>query len=187
MRRVLAVEHERLLTFMTAQTFETEIDLAHAAVAFVVHAYQGMARIPATMRARIARDYFDICYDVLWKVSEAIHAEMVRRAARAPGSMSCNSPPASPLWLQSRSHCFCEILLSFASLAPAHDGRHIPWRATARAGPSRGVNQGARVEGAAKTEPSAWHEATPAPDSECAFHEPSPRPQSRSRRPGLEN
>jgi AcrR family transcriptional regulator len=84
-RRVLAVEHERLLTFMTAQAFETEIDLAHAAVAFVVHAYQGMARIPATMRARIARDYFDICYDVLWKVSEAIHAEMVRRGDPCAG------------------------------------------------------------------------------------------------------
>ena len=44
MRRVLAAEHERLLMFMTAQAFETEIDLAHAAVAFVVHAYQGMAK-----------------------------------------------------------------------------------------------------------------------------------------------
>ena len=85
MRRVLAVEHERLLTFMTAQAFETEIDLAHAAVAFVVHAYQGMARIPATMRDRIARDYFDICYDVLWKISEAIHAEMVRRGDPCAG------------------------------------------------------------------------------------------------------
>jgi AcrR family transcriptional regulator len=70
MRRVQAVEHERLLAFMTAQTFDTEVDLANAAVAFI---------IPAAMRDRIARDYHDICYDVLWKVSEAIHAEMVRR------------------------------------------------------------------------------------------------------------
>ena len=120
MRRVLAVEHERLLTFMTAQTFETEIDLAHAAVAFVVHAYQGMARIPATMRARIARDYFDICYDVLWKISEAIHAEMVRRGRPVClGSTHANRRRLHCLWLQSRSHCFCEILLSFASLAPS--------------------------------------------------------------------
>jgi len=70
---------------MTAQAFETETDLANAAVAFVIQAYQGMARIPATMRDRIARDYFDICYDVLWKVSEAIHAEMVRRGDPCAG------------------------------------------------------------------------------------------------------
>ena len=85
MRRVQAFEHERLLAFMTAQAFNTEADLANAAVAFVIQAYQGMARIPAAMRDRIARDYFDICYDVLWKVSEAIHSEMVRRGDSCAG------------------------------------------------------------------------------------------------------
>jgi AcrR family transcriptional regulator len=85
MRRVQAIEHERLLVFMTAQAFDTEADLANAAVAFVIQAYQGMTRIPATMRDRIARDYFDICYDVLWKVSEAIHSEMVRRGDSCAG------------------------------------------------------------------------------------------------------
>jgi len=85
MRRVQAIEHERLLAFMTAQAFDTEADLANAAVAFVIQAYQGMARIPATMRDRIARDYFDICYDVLWKVSEAIHSDMVRRGDSCAG------------------------------------------------------------------------------------------------------
>ena len=85
MRRVLAIEHERLLAFMTAQAFDTEADLANAAVAFVIQAYQGMARIPATLRDRIARDYFDICYDVLWKASEAIHSEMVRRGDSCAG------------------------------------------------------------------------------------------------------
>jgi AcrR family transcriptional regulator len=85
MRRVLAIEHERLLAFMTAQAFDTEADFANAAVAFVIQAYQGMARIPAAMRDRIARDYFDICYDVLWKVSEAIHSEMVRRGDSCAG------------------------------------------------------------------------------------------------------
>ena len=85
MRRMQAIEHERLLAFMTAQAFDTEVDLANVAVAFVVQAYQGMAGIPAAMRDRIARDYFDICYDVLWKVSEAIHAEMVRRGGPCAG------------------------------------------------------------------------------------------------------
>lgn len=85
MRRVQAFEHERLLAFMTAQAFNTEADLANAAVAFVIQAYQGMARIPVAMRDRIARDYFDICYDVLWKISEAIHAEMVRRGDPCAG------------------------------------------------------------------------------------------------------
>jgi AcrR family transcriptional regulator len=85
MRRVQAIEHERLLVFMTAQAFDTEADLANAAVAFVIQAYQGMTRIPATMRDRIARDNFDICYDVLWKVSEAIHSEMVRRGDSCAG------------------------------------------------------------------------------------------------------
>jgi hypothetical protein len=54
-------------------------------VAFVIQAYGGMAKIPATLRERIARDYFDICYDVLWKVSEAIHTEMVRRGDPCAG------------------------------------------------------------------------------------------------------
>lgn len=85
MRRVQAVEHERLLAFMTATAFGTEADLANAAVAFVIQAYEGMAKIPATLRDRIARDYFDICYDVLWKVSEAIHTEMVRRGDPCAG------------------------------------------------------------------------------------------------------
>ena len=31
------------------------------------------------MRDRIARDYHDISYDVLWQVSEAIHAVMLER------------------------------------------------------------------------------------------------------------
>ena len=86
MRRAQAVEHERLLTFMTAQAFATEADLANAAVAFIIQAYQGMARIPAPMRDRIARDYYDICYDAIWKVSEAIHARWSGVATRAPGS-----------------------------------------------------------------------------------------------------
>ncbi len=37
------------------------------------------------MRDHIARDYFDTCYDVLWKVSEAIHTEMVRRGDPCAG------------------------------------------------------------------------------------------------------
>lgn len=85
MCRVQAVEHERLLAFMTAEAFDTEADLANAAVAFIIQAYQGMAGIPAAMRDRIARDYHDVCYDVLWKVSEAIHAEMVRRSDPCAG------------------------------------------------------------------------------------------------------
>ena len=85
MRRVLAVEHERLLTFITAQVFETEVDLANAAVAFITQAYQEMARIPAAMRDRIARDYHEIAYDLLWKVAEAIHLAMARRSDPCAG------------------------------------------------------------------------------------------------------
>lgn len=85
MLRLQAIEHERLLDFLTAQAFDTETDLANAAVAFVIQAFQGMARIPATMRNRIAQDYFDICYDVLWKISEAIHSAMVRRGDPCAG------------------------------------------------------------------------------------------------------
>ena len=78
-RRVEAVEHERLLEFMTVQAFETETDLANAAVAFVIQAYQMMALIPAAMRERIARDYHDISYDALWKIAEMIHGVMAKR------------------------------------------------------------------------------------------------------------
>ncbi|QBR70891.1 hypothetical protein CU048_05905 [Beijerinckiaceae bacterium] len=85
MLRLQAIEHERLLDFLTAQAFDTETDLANAAVAFVIQAFQGMARIPATMRNRIAQDYFDICYDVLWKISEAIHSAMARRGDPCAG------------------------------------------------------------------------------------------------------
>ncbi|HUI19458.1 MAG TPA: TetR/AcrR family transcriptional regulator [Methylocella sp.] len=86
MRRVQVVEHERLLTFMTAQSFETDADLANAAVAFVIQAYQDMARIPAAMRDRIARDYYDICYDVLWRISEGIHGAMAQRGDPCAGT-----------------------------------------------------------------------------------------------------
>jgi AcrR family transcriptional regulator len=85
MRRVLAVEHERLLAFITAQVFETEADLANATVAFITQAYQEMARIPAAMRDRIARDYHDISYDLLWKVAETIHVAMARRGDPCAG------------------------------------------------------------------------------------------------------
>ena len=85
MRRVLAVEHERLLAFITEQVFETEVDLANAAVAFITQAYQEMARIPATMRDRIARDYHEIAYDLLWKVAEALHLAMARRGGPCAG------------------------------------------------------------------------------------------------------
>ncbi|MGH6868437.1 MAG: TetR/AcrR family transcriptional regulator [Methylocella sp.] len=85
MRRVQAVEHERLLAFMTAQAFDTEADLANAAVAFITQAHLRMAKIPATMRDQIARDYHEICYDALWKVAEAIHAELVRRGDPCAG------------------------------------------------------------------------------------------------------
>ncbi len=78
-RRVEAAEHERLIAFMTASAFATEADLAKAVVAFITQAYQGMAKLPAPMRDRIARDYHDISYDVLWQVSEAIHAVMLER------------------------------------------------------------------------------------------------------------
>lgn len=78
-RRVEAVEHERLLEFMTVQALETEADLANAAVAFVIQAYQMMALIPAAMRERIARDYHDISYDALWKIAEMIHGVMTQR------------------------------------------------------------------------------------------------------------
>ena len=85
MRRVLAVQHERLLAFITAQAFETEADLANAAVAFITQAYQEMARIPATMRDRIARDYYEISYDLLWKVAEAMQLAMARRGDPCAG------------------------------------------------------------------------------------------------------
>jgi AcrR family transcriptional regulator len=78
-RRVEAAEHEQLIAFMTASAFATEADLAKAVVAFITQAYQGMAKLPAPMRDRIARDYHDISYDVLWQVSEAIHAVMLER------------------------------------------------------------------------------------------------------------
>lgn len=84
-RRVLAVEHERLLAFITAQVFETEADLANAAVAFITQAYQEMARIPAPMRDRVARDYHEISYDLLWKVADAIHLAMARRGDPCAG------------------------------------------------------------------------------------------------------
>jgi AcrR family transcriptional regulator len=86
MRRVLAVQHERLLAFITSQVFETEADLANAAVAFITQAYQEMARIPAAMRNRIARDYYEISYDLLWKVAGAMQLAMARRGDPCAGT-----------------------------------------------------------------------------------------------------
>jgi len=64
---------------MTTERFDTEMDLAKTAVAFVVRAYQVLGKIPAQLGTHIARDYCDPCYDALWKVSELTHAAMVRR------------------------------------------------------------------------------------------------------------
>lgn len=85
MRRVLAVEHERLLTFITEQVFETEADLANAAVAFITRAYQEMGSIPASMRDRVTRDYHEISFDLLWAVAEAIHLAMTQRGDPCAG------------------------------------------------------------------------------------------------------
>jgi AcrR family transcriptional regulator len=78
-RRVQVVEHERLLTFITAERFDSKTELASAAVAFVIQAYQILARVPPHMPGRIARDYCDICYEALWTISELTHAVMVER------------------------------------------------------------------------------------------------------------
>jgi len=78
-RRVQVVEYEHLLTLMTTERFDTEMDLAKTAVAFVVRAYRVLGKIPAQLSTHIARDYCDPCYDALWKVAELTHAAMVRR------------------------------------------------------------------------------------------------------------
>jgi AcrR family transcriptional regulator len=79
-RRVEAVEHERLLTLMTVEEFDVDLDLARAAVGFVIQSYQRMAGAPLAMRFRIARDYHDISYNVLWNLAETTHTTMVQRS-----------------------------------------------------------------------------------------------------------
>lgn len=93
-RRVQAVEHERLLAYITAERFDTETELASAVVAFVIQAHQVLATLPPPIADRITRDHYDVCYEALWKVSELTHAMMVKRATYAPQSTSCNSPRA---------------------------------------------------------------------------------------------
>jgi AcrR family transcriptional regulator len=78
-RRVQVVEHERLLTFITAERFDSNAELANAAVAFVIQAHQILATVPPRMADRIARDYYEVCYEALWTISELTHAVMVER------------------------------------------------------------------------------------------------------------
>jgi AcrR family transcriptional regulator len=78
-RRVQVVEHERLMALITAERFDSNRELANAAVAFVIQAHQILAMLPSRMADSIARDYYEVCYEALWTISELTHAVMVER------------------------------------------------------------------------------------------------------------
>jgi AcrR family transcriptional regulator len=133
-RRVEAAEHERLIAFMTASAFDTEADLAKAVVAFITQAYQGMAKLPAPMRDRIARDYHDISYDVLWQVSEAIHAVMLERGDPCHrGQCRATRGRAHRRRRGREVIIFAGHRSSPPARRPADDGRHFLRRAGRRA------------------------------------------------------
>lgn len=78
-RRVQTVEHELLMTALVEPRFETERDLAEAAVAFVVDAFRQVAAVPGRIRDQLVRDYSGICHGLIWTISETVCATMARR------------------------------------------------------------------------------------------------------------
>jgi len=78
-RRVQTVEHELLMSALTEQRFETEVELADTAVSFVIEAYRRMFAVPLRMRDQIARDYTEICYELVWTLSGIVCSTMSRR------------------------------------------------------------------------------------------------------------
>lgn len=64
--------HARFLEFMTGQAFESEAEIADAAVAFIVQTYETQVAASARLKRDILRSYHDIEYEAAWTVSDAI-------------------------------------------------------------------------------------------------------------------
>jgi AcrR family transcriptional regulator len=84
-RRVQTVEHERLLAALIEPRFETAADLADTAVSFVAEAYRQIFAAPARIRAQLARDYANVCYGLVWTLSEIVSSTMDRRGDPCAG------------------------------------------------------------------------------------------------------
>lgn len=78
-RRILVVEHERLLDFISAQAFETETELAIAAVAFIIRAFRMLERAPPSLSHTLLKGYFDVCYDACWILSDLLQDRLARQ------------------------------------------------------------------------------------------------------------
>ncbi len=78
-RRVQTVEHELLMAALVEQRFESELDLARAVVSFVVETFRQIFVVPARIRDRIARDYMEISFGLLWRLSEIVCSTMSDR------------------------------------------------------------------------------------------------------------
>lgn len=77
-RRVEAVEHEGLIAALTEPRFETDTELAAAAVRFIVRACREIFALPPKVRSELLRDHAEICYDALWTVADAVCATFAR-------------------------------------------------------------------------------------------------------------
>lgn len=76
-RRMQAHWHARFLDFMMLQTFESEVDIANATVAFIAETYETQVRASGKLKDEILRNYHDVDYDAAWVLSDAIVASIV--------------------------------------------------------------------------------------------------------------
>jgi AcrR family transcriptional regulator len=71
------------LEFMTRQTFESQAEIADAAVAFIVQTYESQVAASGKLKRGILLSYHDIEYEAAWTVSDAI-CEAVAGARASP-------------------------------------------------------------------------------------------------------
>lgn len=81
LRRMQAHWHARFLDFMAHQRFESEIEVANAAVAFIARTYETQISASTRLKRSILRSYHDIEYDAAWTVSDAISRSLAGAGA----------------------------------------------------------------------------------------------------------
>ena len=83
-RRMQAHWNARFVDFMAEQAFETELDVADAAVAYVSQTYVNQIRASARLRRDLLRNYHDIEYEAAWTVAEAVAGPIAGAGAPLP-------------------------------------------------------------------------------------------------------
>jgi AcrR family transcriptional regulator len=83
-RRMQAHWNARFVDFMVEQAFDTELDVADAAVAYVAQTYENQIRASARLKRDLLCNYHDIEYEAAWTVAEAVAGPIASAGAPVP-------------------------------------------------------------------------------------------------------